>query len=270
MTRWTTGLLRGIHDKLFRMGRPAMTAGSGRNKNRKIVRMKGFMRAALAAGLLAANLCAADTAATAAQTPKQKANYAIGVSIGKSLKMQRMDPDLEMISKGIKDGVTGTATISDEEIKQAIVGVQQDALAGIRKEGEDFLAANKSKEGVKTTTSGLQYKVLKQGTGPKPKSSDTVKVHYRGTFIDGTEFDSSYKRGEPVEFPLDQGVISGWAEGVQLMPVGSKYQFFIPSNLAYKEEGRGSIPPNSTLIFEVELLDIVKPQAEAAPAEKKK
>jgi FKBP-type peptidyl-prolyl cis-trans isomerase len=134
-----------------------------------------------------------------------------------------------------------------------------------KKEGEDFLAANKSKEGVKTTASGLQYKVLKEGKGPKPKSTDTVKVHYRGTLLDGTEFDSSYKRGEPVEFPLDQ-VIKGWTEGLQLMPAGSKYQFWIPANLAYGEPGNRGIPPNSTLIFEVELLEIVPPGAANQPA----
>src|SRR5688572_6631726 len=140
----------------------------------------------------------------------------------------------------------------DLETKAQELGVRS------KKEGEDFLAANKSKEGVKSTATGLQYKVIKEGKGPKPKPTDVVKVHYRGTLLNGTEFDSSYKRGEPVEFPLGQ-VIPGWTEGVQLMTVGSKYQFFIPGDLAYGERGNQGIPPNSTLQFEVELLEIVGP-----------
>lgn len=122
--------------------------------------------------------------------------------------------------------------------------------------GKDFLDANGKKEGVTTTASGLQYKVIKAGTGAQPKATDTVKVHYKGTFLDGKTFDSSYDRGEPISFPLNR-VIAGWTEGVQLMPVGSTYEFYIPSNLAYGERGAGGvIPPNSTLIFVVELLDI--------------
>ncbi len=125
--------------------------------------------------------------------------------------------------------------------------------------GDQFLAENAKKEGVKTTASGLQYKALKEGTGPKPKATDTVTVNYRGTFIDGKEFDSSYKRNQPATFPLN-GVIKGWTEGLQLMPVGSKYMFYIPPALAYGERGYpGAVPPNSVLIFEVELLSI-KPQ----------
>jgi FKBP-type peptidyl-prolyl cis-trans isomerase len=234
------------------------------------------MIAALAAGLVAVNLCAADAKGTDKSeltTPKQKASYAIGVNIGKGMKQQGVDADLDIILKGMKDGAAGNAALTDQEMQEAMMNLQKDmqskaAEIGVKskKEGEDFLAANKSKEGVKATDSGLQYKVLKEGKGPKPKATDTVKVHYRGTLLDGTEFDSSYKRGEPIEFPLD-GVIKGWTEGVQLMTVGSKYQFFIPSQLAYGERGSGGgIPPNSTLIFEVELLDIVKPGAAAEPA----
>jgi FKBP-type peptidyl-prolyl cis-trans isomerase len=138
---------------------------------------------------------------------------------------------------------------------------QQEELAAKNIEGgQAFLAENSKKDGVKQTESGLQYKVLTEGTGPKPKASDTVKVHYKGTLIFGTEFDSSYKRGEPAQFPLT-GVIKGWTEGLQLMPVGSKYEFYIPADLAYGASPRPNIPANSTLIFEVELLEIVKPES---------
>ena len=232
------------------------------------------MIAALAAGLMAANLCAADKGAvdkSELSTPKLKSSYVIGVNIGKGMKQQGLDADFDMILKGMKDGAAGTPALTDEEMQQAMMELQKEmqgkaAELGTKskKEGEEFLAANKSKEGVKTTPSGLQYKVLKEGKGPKPKATDTVKVHYRGTLLNGTEFDSSYKRGEPVEFALDQ-VIKGWTEGLQLMPVGSKYEFWIPSQLAYGEPGNRGIPPNSTLVFEVELLDIVKPGAGAEP-----
>lgn len=250
-----------------------MTAASGRKVNRKISQMKGTMIAALAAGLLAANLSAAESKPTdkaELSNPKLKASYVIGVNIGKGMKTQGVDVDADMILKGLKDGLAGNAALNDAEMQEAMMGLQKDMQAkaqelGVKskKEGEDYLAANKSKEGVKSTASGLQYKVIKEGKGPKPKSTDVVKVHYRGTLLDGTEFDSSYKRGEPVEFPLDQ-VIKGWTEGLQLMTVGSKYQLFIPSALAYGEPGNRGIPPNSALIFEVELLEIMKPGAEPA------
>jgi FKBP-type peptidyl-prolyl cis-trans isomerase len=250
-----------------------MTAASGRKVNRKISQMKGTMMAALAAGLVAANLSAAESKPTdkaELSNPKNKASYVIGINIGKGMKTQGVDIDTDMLMKGLKDGLAGTPALTDQEMQEAMMNLQKDMQAKVaelgvksKKEGEDYLAANKSKEGVKATASGLQYKVIKEGKGPKPKSTDTVKVHYRGTLLDGTEFDSSYKRGEPVEFPLD-GVIKGWTEGLQLMTVGSKYQLFIPANLAYGEPGNRGIPPNSTLIFEVELLDIVKPGAEPA------
>src|SRR5262249_2889605 len=156
------------------------------------------------------------------------------------------------------------------EAKRAVEGEAN------KKEGDAFLAANKGKEGVTTLPSGLQYKVEKQGTGPKPTSSDTVVCNYRGTLINGTEVDSSYKRGQPATFPVS-GVIKGWTEALQLMPVGSKWQLFIPSSLAYAERGAGQdIGPNATLIFEVELMSIQekpktdeKPKEEGKPAEKK-
>jgi FKBP-type peptidyl-prolyl cis-trans isomerase FklB len=144
------------------------------------------------------------------------------------------------------------AQASMEEVRSDLVKKQQ---AEGKKEGDDFLAANKGKEGVVTLPSGLQYKILTAGTGPKPTASDTVACNYRGTRIDGTEFDSSYKRGQPTKFPVN-GVIKGWTEALQLMPVGSKWQLFIPSDLAYGERGNQGIPPNSTLIFEVELVSI--------------
>jgi FKBP-type peptidyl-prolyl cis-trans isomerase len=157
-------------------------------------------------------------------------------------------------------------------LQEIMMGLQKDVQAKAaergekaKKEGEDFLAANKSKEGVKTLPSGLQYKVMKEGKGPKPKPTDVVSTHYRGTLIDGTEFDSSYKRGEPTEFPVGQ-VIPGWTEALTNMNVGSKWQVFIPSGLAYGPGGQGPIPPNSTLVFEMELLAIKDPNAPSAPA----
>ena len=229
--------------------------------------------AALAAGALAANLCAADPAPKGTDkaeltTSKQKISYAIGVNIGKNMKQQNVDLDFDVIAKGMKDGANNASAFTDQEMTEVMNNFKKEmenkmAEVGTKskKQGEDFLAANKSKEGVKVTQSGLQYKVLKEGKGAKPKATDVVKVHYRGTLVDGTEFDSSYKRGEPIEFPLN-GVIKGWTEGVQLMTPGSKYQFFIPYDLAYGEEGRPpTIPGNSALVFDVELLEVKPPAA---------
>jgi FKBP-type peptidyl-prolyl cis-trans isomerase len=230
--------------------------------------MKGTMIAALAAGLVAVSICAADPAPKGTDkaelaSSKQKVSYAIGVNIGKNMKQQNVDLDFDVIAKGMRDGAANASAFNDQEMAEIMANFKKEmetkmaeAGAKSKKVGEDFLAANKSKEGIKTTQSGLQYKVLKEGKGSKPKATDVVKVHYRGTLVDGTEFDSSYKRGEPIEFPLN-GVIKGWTEGVQLMTPGSKYQFFIPSELAYGEEGRPpTIPGNSTLIFEVELIEV--------------
>jgi len=160
--------------------------------------------------------------------------------------------------------------MSEQEVRDTMMAFEKDmqqkqaetAQKNVA-EADKFLAANKTKEGVKSTESGLQYKVLKEGSGAQPKSSDTVTVNYRGTLIDGTEFDSSYKRGQPATFPVG-GVIKGWTEALQLMKVGSKLQLFIPANLAYGEQGRPGIPPNSLLIFEVELMDVKPPQAGGA------
>jgi FKBP-type peptidyl-prolyl cis-trans isomerase len=179
-----------------------------------------------------------------------------------------VDVDPAILLRGLKDGMAGGKTLlTDDEAKSAMVAIQADlrkkqeakmAVVGDanKKEGDEFLAQNKTKEGVVTLPSGLQYKILKEGTGPKPSASDSVVCNYKGTLIDNTEFDSSYKRGQPATFPVGQ-VIKGWTEVLQLMPVGSKWQVFVPSDLAYGPRAPGgAIGPNSTLIFEIELLSI--------------
>ena len=199
---------------------------------------------------------------------KDKVSYSIGLDIGGTLKRQLIDVNEELMHKGIQDGLSGAKPIlTDEQTKEIMATFQKDMMAkqaAAKKvtgeknaaEAKKFLEENKKKEGVKTTASGLQYKVLKEGTGPSPKATDTVKVNYRGTTIDGTEFDSSYKRGQPATFPVNR-VIKGWTEALQLMKVGSKYQLFVPADLAYGERGAGSdIGPNATLMFDVELLGI--------------
>lgn len=227
--------------------------------------MKAMILAAAGAVLLVGSLRAED-AKPALADQKQKASYAIGMNIGSSFKKQTVEVDLDSLVKGLKDGISGgTALLTEKEIAEVMEVFQKDMMAKqmakadvAKKVGVEFLEANKKKDGVKTTSSGLQYKAIKEGTGPKPKETDTVKVHYRGTLIDGSEFDSSYKRNEPATFPLN-GVIRAWTEGLQLMPVGSKYELYIPSELGYGAAGQGaSIPPNSTLIFEVELISIEK------------
>jgi FKBP-type peptidyl-prolyl cis-trans isomerase FklB len=202
------------------------------------------------------------------KTQKEKVSYSIGVNLGKNMKTQGIDIDQGLLSQGIKDGFNNSKTVmSDKEMEETMTTFQQEMMGKMQakqkidgdknaKEGEVFLAANKKKEGVVTLPSGLQYKILKAGNGVKPTESQTVKCHYRGTLIDGKEFDSSYKRGEPTEFPVT-GVIKGWTEALQLMPVGSKWQLFIPSDLAYGSNGAGQvIGPNATLIFDIELLSI--------------
>lgn len=210
-------------------------------------------------------------------TPRDKASYALGYNLGRNLKGQEVDVDPAIVTQAIKDAFAGTPSLlSEEEIRASLSKLQQDTVAKLEakkkeladaneKAGQNFLAANKTKEGVVTLPSGLEYKVLTQGTGPKPTATDTVVCNYRGTLIDGKEFDSSYKRGEPATFPVS-GVIKGWTEALQLMPVGSKWQLFVPANLAYGERGAGDvIAPNSTLVFEVELISI-KPKEAPAPA----
>ena len=196
---------------------------------------------------------------------KERFSYALGVSIGGNLKRQSVDVDLNVLQQGLKDGLEGgKPLLTDEQMKaaygemQAQVHARQQAEAGNNlKVGQDFLDANKTKPGVVALPSGLQYKVLVAGTGPKPRATDTVVCNYRGTLISGSEFDSSYKRGEPATFAVNR-VIPGWTEALQLMPVGSKWQLFVPASLAYGERtpDPSAIPPNSVLIFEVELISI--------------
>jgi len=215
---------------------------------------------------------AKSAAAPALTTRKDKFSYALGMNIGTglgaNLKKQSVEVDSNLVSQGLKDTMSGGKTRLTQEEAQAVLKevqteVQKQQQEKMKEsadknkaEGEAFLAANKSKDGVVTLPSGLQYKILTAGTGPKPTASDSVVCNYRGTLINGTEFDSSYKRGQPATFGVGQ-VIKGWTEALQLMPVGSKWQLFVPSSLAYGERGAGAeIGPDSTLIFEVELLSI--------------
>jgi FKBP-type peptidyl-prolyl cis-trans isomerase FklB len=219
------------------------------------------------------------------KTQKDKASYAIGMSMGMSLAaklhQQPVDVDQAILLRGVKDSLAGgKLLLTEEEARAALTQLSLEArkkmeekmkVAGDanKKEGDEFLSANRSKDGVVTLPSGLQYKILTEGTGPKPAATDSVSCNYRGTLINGTEFDSSYKRGQPATFKVN-GVIKGWTEALQLMPVGSKWQLFIPSELAYGERGPSpEIGPNSTLIFDVELLSIEpKDKTEAAPKPK--
>ena len=204
------------------------------------------------------------------KTQKDKVSYVIGLDMGNSLKKNMVDVDTEILVRGLKDALSGANPLmTEQEMKETIMALQKDlqakqqeqakALAEKnKKEGESFLAENKKKRGVITMPSGLQYKILANGKGQSPKATDTVTVNYKGTLVDGTEFDSSYKRGQPATFTVN-GVIAGWTEALQLMKEGSKWQLFVPSNLAYGERGAGgAVGPNAVLIFEVELISIKK------------
>ena len=200
---------------------------------------------------------------------KDKFSYAVGLNIGMNFQRQKIDVNTDLVTSGLKDGLAGKPQMTMEQIRETMMtfekDMQQKQVEAGKKNAADsqkFLEDNKKKDGVKTTASGLQYKVVKDGSGAQPKSTDTVTVNYRGTLIDGTEFDSSYKRGQPASFPVG-GVIKGWSEALQLMKAGSKYQLFIPPDLAYGEHSPSpTIPPNSALIFEVELMSV-----EPAPAQ---
>jgi len=212
--------------------------------------------------------CGTQERKTEIKTQGEKISYALGLDIGGSLSELHTELDIATLIQAIQDTLTGgdvlltgkeIAAVMQEFSKQMEAKQKQEARAQQGKnltEGEMFMEENKNKEGVQTTTSGLQYKVLTEGDGAKPSATDRVTVHYRGTLLDGTEFDSSYKRGQPATFALN-GVIKGWTEGLQLMKMGSKYEFVIPPELAYGKRGAGGqIGPDATLIFEVELLDI--------------
>ncbi|MDX1677039.1 FKBP-type peptidyl-prolyl cis-trans isomerase [Arsukibacterium sp.] len=230
----------------------------------------------IAAAMLTLTACQKEKQpeAPALDTEQAKQAYSLGVSAGRYLESTiqeydkiAVDLNSELIMQGVKDGLAGKSSVSDEEIQQLLASLdeqyrtKQAEIAAAESEaviaaGKAYLEQNASKEGVKVTDSGLQYEVLEQGEGPKPAATDVVKVHYVGTLTDGTKFDSSYDRDAPAEFPLNR-VIPGWTEGVQLMNVGSKYKFTIPSELAYGERDMGVITPHSVLVFEVELLEIV-------------
>ena len=199
---------------------------------------------------------------------RDRESYSLGYQFGENLKKQEVDLNLDIYASGIKDALGGKdPQMSHEEMRATIMELQKKVTAARQKEmkdkatknleeGKRFLAENQKKEGIKTLPSGLQYRVITEGSGKMPKADDTVTVHYKGTFIDGTEFDSSFKRGQPATFQVN-GVIPGWTEVLQLMKEGAKWQLFIPSELAYGERGMGSrIPPSSTLIFEVELISV--------------
>ncbi len=228
--------------------------------------MKLFLSMVLGIILLVSQANAEEKKAL--QTAKEKQSYSIGADIGSKLKAQSIDIDADMLAQGLKDAVSGgKLLLTEQEIKDTLTGLQKELMEKQavltkqmaeknKKEGEAFLSENKKKEGVKTLPSGLQYKVIKEGAGKTPKAEDTVVTNYRGTLTDGTEFDSSYKRGQPATFPV-KGVIPGWTEALQLMKEGSKWELFIPSNLAYGERGAGNvIGPNATLIFEIELISV--------------
>ncbi len=231
--------------------------------------MKSYLIPTLALGLLVTSAVAQDKPDLT--NPKQKTSYALGVNIGSSLKAQDLDLDAKALTAGVADALSGKPALTQEEVRDTLTKLKQDLDAknaaetakyadGAKnlKDGEAFLAENGRKEGVKTTPSGLQYKILKSGTGETPKKTDTVTVHYTGTLIDGTVFDSSVQRGQPATFPVG-GVIPGWTEALEMMKVGDKWQLFIPAKLAYGEQSPSpKIGPNSTLIFQVELLGIEK------------
>jgi FKBP-type peptidyl-prolyl cis-trans isomerase FklB len=242
--------------------------------------VKGWLSIFVVGMLLAGPAYAADKAPAKEQkgetdltltSQKDKVSYIIGLDVGSRLKSQSIDVDQSIFARGLKDGIAGNKPfLSEEEIRATMTSFNEElkkkhdeevkkTAAKNKEEGEKFLAENKKKEGVVTLPDGLQYKIIKEGDGPKPKETDTVTVNYVGKLVNGTEFDSSVKRGQPATFPVN-GVIAGWKEALPMMKVGSKWELFIPPQLAYGEKGAGAvIGPDSTLIFEVELLSIKEP-----------
>lgn len=232
--------------------------------------------------LTTASFCFAAIAAPQAPLTdqKDKVSYSIGIDIGKSMQKQKLDISPEIFMAGLKDGMADKYTLLPEsDIKQTLVALQTEMVERQKaemkviadknqNEGQKFLKENKKRKDVVTLPSGLQYRVIKAGTGDSPKANDVVKTHYLGKLIDGKKFDSSYDRGEPARFSVN-GVIPGWTEALQLMKPGAKWELFVPSNLAYGEQGIGAaIGPNSTLIFEVELMDVEKTAEAAQPTKK--
>jgi len=217
---------------------------------------------------LGAVSCARAAEQAALASGKQKVSYCLGLNIGQGMKQEQVEIDIDAFVRGLSDALSGAKpALTEDEVRDALTAFQKDLRAKAterrssegakaKEEGAAFLAANKKKEGVVTLPSGLQYKVLTEGKGKKPKATDTVVTHYRGTLINGTEFDSSRRRGEPATFPVNR-VIPAWTEALQLMSIGSKWMLYVPSELGYGENGAGKvIGPNATLIFEVELLEI--------------
>jgi FKBP-type peptidyl-prolyl cis-trans isomerase FklB len=221
--------------------------------------------------LLTAVMAAAQDAAPELKTDKDKFSYALGMNFGENFRKQGLELDPAVFSKAFAEAFnTGKTAMSEQDMQnllkaaaQEIRKKQEEKVQQAQAEGEKFLQENKTKEGVVTLPSGLQYKILKQGAGDKPTLEDKVVCNYKGTLINGTEFDASEKHGGPATFPV-KGVIAGWTEALQLMPVGSKWQLFVPSNLAYGPQGPPEIGPNATLIFEVELVSIEKAAAPAS------
>jgi FKBP-type peptidyl-prolyl cis-trans isomerase FklB len=234
----------------------------------KATKMKTTWMTILTVGVLAGLVRAEDK--TAFKDPKEKASYSIGANWGNSLKRQEVEVDLEATIKGLRDGLAGKSVLTDQELREALNALNQEIRAKMeekrkrlaetnKQEGEKFLAENKTKLGVITLPSGLQYQILAEGSGESPKSNDVVTANYRGTLIDGTEFDSSAKSGQPLVRPANM-LIKGWTEALQLMKPGAKWQLFIPPELAYGERGAGAqVGPNATLIFEMELVSFKPP-----------
>ncbi len=232
-------------------------------------------RALIAAGVCTMLLSAGGALAESKAEPaaaelkgfNERVSYSIGLNMGRDFQKQQIEINADLLAQGVRDALADKPRLNEEEVRETLMALQTQLMEKQQvklkelsdsnlKEGEAFLAENAKKDGVVTLPSGLQYKVIEEGSGKTPGSEDTVKVHYRGTLVDGTEFDSSHKRGEPAEFPVT-GVIPGWTEALQLMKEGAKWQVFIPAALGYGERGAGGvIQPNSTLVFDVELLEI--------------